>query len=555
MSAEQFFTIQAHSPSLQGQRGKSASAGQAQGLSFVDIILAQIAENLEKAKSDDAAQSGANTGNNGPLETDNPALDKNPGLHLAEIIAANAEIREELKDFLNATQLGPDSALTQALELNRQAFDDVLKPLTGGLITSEEIAKGSPRILQAFLIESPEEKQDLLLDIRTLEVKIKAAIEGKKHALTLTNLTPEQVTALQNLPEGAALPEELEGNPFLVIIQLAAVKGGAGAAPSSLKDSSLYDGAPGETTPGAGAAANAIDDDPAVQNLIAVLVTPANQPQQNSAPGQGQAESFTGRLNALNNRGNNGEPLFTIAEYEGSPQAAEGHTGKGKNADAQNFAGMLKNAGTGHSMTTPSPDLSFLQGGMTGVFGSLSAPTLLPGTLEEYGLNTASGAPSTLGTMTSVVTQAHSAQGTHPAVQAVAVQLQKTAGGGENKTLTLQLEPPELGRVHVKMEFGHNKTLKAILTTEKPESFMMMQRDAHVLERALQDAGLDIGEGLSFELAEHGFDFDQDNRRGGGHDQGGTGGSESAAADEAIETTMTWHIDPETGHTRYDILA
>jgi hypothetical protein len=271
--------------------------------------------------------------------------------------------------------------------------------------------------------------------------------------------------------------------------------------------------------------------------------------------GQGQIESLAGRLNALNSGANNGEPLFIIEEYEGSLQTAQGHTGKGKNADTQNFAGLLKNAGPSHNIPSPSPDLSFLQGGIPGALGSLTAPTLLSGGLDEYGLNTASSAPSTLGTMTSVVTQAHSAQGTHPAVQAVAVQIQKAAGGGENKTLTLQLEPPELGRVRVKMEFGSDKTLKAVLTTEKPESFMMMQRDAHVLERALQDAGLDIGDGLSFELAEHGFDFDQDNQRGGGHNQGGTGSGEGAAADEIIETTMTWHIDPKTGHTRYDILA
>ena len=106
------------------------------------------------------------------------------------------------------------------------------------------------------------------------------------------------------------------------------------------------------------------------------------------------------------------------------------------------------------------------------------------------------------------------------------------------------------------MTFGKDKTVKAIVTAEKPEKYMMLQRDAHTLERALQTAGLDADGGLSFELAEHGFDFDHQNQRGGGHDNGGTGSSDYADEElEIIESTMTWHVDPETGHMRYDIWA
>ena len=87
------------------------------------------------------------------------------------------------------------------------------------------------------------------------------------------------------------------------------------------------------------------------------------------------------------------------------------------------------------------------------------------------------------------------------------------------------------------------------------ETYLMLQRDAQLLERALQDAGLDADGGLSFELAEHGFDFDQNNQRGGGHDNGGTGASDEGEEIEILESTMTWSVDPETGHTRYDIWA
>ena len=520
MSVENFFTTQAQTLPPQGQKpANNAGKGASGTESFIDIILARIAENLENAKNN-ADTENADRDSHTLLDSDNPALDKNPKLDLAELLAANPEIEEELKDFIAATQLGPEAELTQVLALNQQAFDDVLKPLTDGIITSEEIANGSPRILQAFLIEGSEGEGNLALDIKSLREKIKAAIEGDKNALTITNLTPEQLATIQNLPEGAELPEELAGNPFIAIIQLLPPQG-----------------------------ENA-SDDPTLQNLVAVLVSPANQA---GIKNQGQADPLAARLNALNVGG--GEARFTIEEYEGTLQLLQNNDGKGKGADGQDFSGLLKNAN--QNAGSPSPDLSFLQAGAFSTAGSLLSPFgFSQEMLDQYGLNTASTATSTLGTLTSAITQAQSASSPHPAMQMVAVNIQKAAGRGENKTLTLQLDPPELGRVQVKLEFGADKALKTVVTAEKPETFMMMQRDVQALERALQDAGLDTSDGLNFELAEHGFDFDQDNQRGGGHDKGGTGaGDEAEDGEEIIESTMTWNVDPESGHTRYDILA
>ena len=84
----------------------------------------------------------------------------------------------------------------------------------------------------------------------------------------------------------------------------------------------------------------------------------------------------------------------------------------------------------------------------------------------------------------------------------------------------------------------------------------MLQRDSHALQQALQDAGLDAdGGSLSFELAQDNHDFGDGNRRGGGHDSGGTGASSDAGEQDLIETTIAWRTDPETGLTRYNILA
>jgi flagellar hook-length control protein FliK len=55
----------------------------------------------------------------------------------------------------------------------------------------------------------------------------------------------------------------------------------------------------------------------------------------------------------------------------------------------------------------------------------------------------------------------------------------------------IQLNPPELGRIDVRMDLDHNGSLNARLTVDRAETLDMLQRDARALERALSQAGLD----------------------------------------------------------------
>jgi hypothetical protein len=90
---------------------------------------------------------------------------------------------------------------------------------------------------------------------------------------------------------------------------------------------------------------------------------------------------------------------------------------------------------------------------------------------------------------------------------------------------------------------------------EKPETFLMLQRDAQLLERALQDAGLETaGDSLNFELAQDGHEFSHNGGHQGEGSQG-QGGGGSGEPEELIQTSMNWYVDPETGLQRYDILA
>lgn len=141
----------------------------------------------------------------------------------------------------------------------------------------------------------------------------------------------------------------------------------------------------------------------------------------------------------------------------------------------------------------------------------------------------------------------------------MAATITKNAAAGENKNITIRLNPPELGRVEIRMEFAEDKRMKAHIIIEKPETHLMLQRDVHTLERALQEAGLDVdNNSLNFELAENGNMFDQDGNNNSGSNASGGGGGEGGseeAGEELIEATMDWYVDPETGLTRYDILA
>jgi len=160
------------------------------------------------------------------------------------------------------------------------------------------------------------------------------------------------------------------------------------------------------------------------------------------------------------------------------------------------------------------------------------------------------------GLMTSLTGHAPHAGQPHPATQMVASTIARTSASGESRNIVIRLDPPELGRVEVRMDFAKDKnSLKTHLVVEKPETFMMLQRDAHVLERILQSMGMDTDSGLSFELAQDGSLFDHNEGRGGSNDSGAGGNGSEQDEDEIIETTMDWHIDPSTGMTHYNLLV
>lgn len=177
----------------------------------------------------------------------------------------------------------------------------------------------------------------------------------------------------------------------------------------------------------------------------------------------------------------------------------------------------------------------------------------------QYGLSpTVSTSLGSTAQAASLISSPTIAGQNHPATQLVAATMIKSAKDGSDQTIMIRLDPPELGNVSVRLQFGKDKSVKALISAEKPETFMMLQRDAHSLERALQSVGLDTAatDAISFELAQDNGTF---NPKDGDSANNGRSSSSAGAIDvggeDILQSSVTWQVDPSTGHVRYNIFA
>ncbi len=269
-------------------------------------------------------------------------------------------------------------------------------------------------------------------------------------------------------------------------------------------------------------------------------------------------DQIAAQLNALNVGSGNALPDGVIlpegeiSGYKGLDLAAKPETSAANLTNAaQKAVTMMKTAFASliNAQTTAGGEFTTSQGFFSAFFDStaeLSADqdlaTILPMTHAAQAAHSVTAIPQ--------------AGHTHPATQLVSATISKMAKDGTPKSMRIELDPPELGRVNVTLEFGPEKTAKIHVLAEKPETYLMLQRDAALLERALQDTGLNTDSAsLSFELAEDGSAFDpRDN-----NDANGSNGK-NADADgqddlDIIQSTVNWQVDPETGLTRYNLVV
>jgi flagellar hook-length control protein FliK len=87
-------------------------------------------------------------------------------------------------------------------------------------------------------------------------------------------------------------------------------------------------------------------------------------------------------------------------------------------------------------------------------------------------------------------------------LNSLAVHIAAQANAGHQR-FDIRLDPPELGRIDIRLEIGRDGQTITHLVVEKPETLDMLRQDVRQLERALTNAGLDSRNGsLSFSLRE-----------------------------------------------------
>ncbi|MCB1479426.1 MAG: flagellar hook-length control protein FliK [Tepidamorphaceae bacterium] len=101
---------------------------------------------------------------------------------------------------------------------------------------------------------------------------------------------------------------------------------------------------------------------------------------------------------------------------------------------------------------------------------------------------------------------------------AVAISSQARAG---TRHFDIRLDPPEMGRIDVRLEMNRDGVLNAQLTVDRPETFDALNRDARHLERMLQQSGMKLdGGSIQFSLRDGGGSGNGqgfENQNGGGH--------------------------------------
>ena len=122
---------------------------------------------------------------------------------------------------------------------------------------------------------------------------------------------------------------------------------------------------------------------------------------------------------------------------------------------------------------------------------------------------------------------------------------------GGAKQFQIRLDPPELGRVDVRLSIDATGKTEAHLTADQPETLSLLQKDSGTLTQALRDSGLDVSQsGLNFSL--------RGQTGQGGNDNGGQQRSPGASltATRVLDAAQTASSISFTGggdQTRLDI--
>lgn len=174
-------------------------------------------------------------------------------------------------------------------------------------------------------------------------------------------------------------------------------------------------------------------------------------------------------------------------------------------AEIEQMAPLQATPASPNTTTKPTPGKS----APTTVAPSVDAPAAPPPPTMDAGEAT-TNAPSGASTQTTSHAQQASLEQASaraaPAAAQVAREIVRRFDGASTR-FELRLDPPELGRIDVRLEVSRDHRVTAVIAADNPQALTELVRHARDLEQELQSAGLELGDnGLSFDLRQGGED-------------------------------------------------
>jgi flagellar hook-length control protein FliK len=132
---------------------------------------------------------------------------------------------------------------------------------------------------------------------------------------------------------------------------------------------------------------------------------------------------------------------------------------------------------------------------------------------------------------------------------ALAVEISAKSQSGA-KQFDIRLDPPELGRVEVRLSIDATGKASAHLSADQPQTLDLLQKDAPALTRALRDAGLNVSQnGLNFSLRQQPGDAGTNSNQ----NRGGNGRSFTLTATTNLDVTSAGAAYRGQANGRLDI--
>lgn len=155
----------------------------------------------------------------------------------------------------------------------------------------------------------------------------------------------------------------------------------------------------------------------------------------------------------------------------------------------QQVAQQILRAAAMPAQRTPLIGVPAVEGG-----AAMRGGDLPPGTLPQSSPAGATAATVRIGTLPG------QSQPTQVPAAAIALQMARNLQKGLNR-FDIRLDPPEMGRIDVRMEIRKDGQVVAHMSVERPETLDLLQRDARALQQALNNAGLQAdSDSLNFSL-------------------------------------------------------